>query len=101
MPHHLFALDAVALLRQAPLLLLVLALLGRLHALRGHQLGVADLLKVLLVRAHGRQLLLLQHLHQALLQHLAHQHLEDGFHLKVKVKQVACAADTQDHATKL
>jgi hypothetical protein len=45
-----------------------------------------------LVRAHGRKLLLLQHLHQALLQHLAHQHLQDGLHLKVKVKQVACGA---------
>lgn len=43
-----------------------------------------------LVAPHGCELLLLQHLHQALLQHLAHQDLQNGLHFHVKVKQVAC-----------
>ena len=76
-------------LRQPPLLLLDLPLLGRLHALRCNELRVPDLLKVLLVRTHGRQFLLLKDLHQALLQDLAHKDLKDRLHLKIKVEQVA------------
>lgn len=41
--HDALALQPLALLRHAPLLLLQLAPLGRLHALRRHQLRVADL----------------------------------------------------------
>ena len=77
-----------ALLRQASLFLLDLALLRGLHALRGHQLGVANLFEVVLVRAHRRQLLLLAHLHQALLERLAHEDLEEGLDLEVEVEQV-------------
>jgi hypothetical protein len=43
-----------------------------------------------LVCPHGSQLLLLLHLHQRLLQGLAHQHLQQRLHLRIKVKQLAC-----------
>ena len=76
-------------LRQPSLLLLDLPLLRRLHPLSGNQLRVPDLLKVLLVSAHGRQLLLLEDLHEALLKHLPDENLEDGLHLKVEIKEIA------------
>ena len=47
-----------------------------------------------LVPPHRRELLLLQDLHQPLLQHLAHQHLQDRLHFQVKVEEVACEAET-------
>ena len=69
--------------------LLRLAPLRRFHALRRNELSVANLLEVLLVRAHSRQLFLLHHLHQTLLKRFPDEHLQDGLHLKVKVKEVA------------
>jgi len=64
-------------------------LLGLLEALGLGELGVADLLKVLLVRLHRRELLLLHHFHHRLLQRLAHEHLEDRLDLGVEVEEVA------------
>ena len=43
--------------------------------------GGADLLIVLLVGSHGSQLLFFHDLHQALLQALAHQHLQQWLYL--------------------
>ena len=43
---------------------------------------------LLLVGADCSELLLLQHLHQRLLQRLPHNNLQYGLHLKVKVEQV-------------
>ena len=62
-------------LRDAALLLLESPLLRLLEPLRLGELGVADLLEVLLVGAHVCELLLLHHLHHTLLQRLAHKHL--------------------------
>jgi hypothetical protein len=89
LPRGFLALDALLLLRDAALALLGFAPLRRLHALRRDELRVADLLEVLLVRAHRRELLLLHNLHQALLERLPHEHLQDGLHLEVEVEQVA------------
>lgn len=44
---------------------------------------------MLLVSAHGCELLLLHDLHEALLQRLSHEHLEDGLHLEVEVEEIA------------
>jgi hypothetical protein len=62
----------------ASLLLLGSASLCSLHALGLGQLGRADLVILVLVCAQVGELLLFQHLHEPLLQRLAHQHLQKG-----------------------
>mmetsp|Transcript_11126 Transcript_11126/g.23042 ORF Transcript_11126/g.23042 Transcript_11126/m.23042 type:complete len:388 (+) Transcript_11126:10-1173(+) len=90
LPHRAQVLLALrGLLLQAALHLLLSALLGGLHALHLDELRVAAPLEVLLVPPEGLQLLLLQDLHHALLQGLAHQDLEDGLALHVEVEELA------------
>jgi len=59
-----------------------------LQALLLNKLSVAKLLEGALLRSEIGQLFLLHHLQQRLLHCLANQHLQDGLHLDVEVKQL-------------
>lgn len=59
------------------------------------QEGGADLLIVLLVGSHGSQLLFFHDLHEALLQALAHQHLQQWLYLQ---KRSTCVNDQRPSA---
>ena len=89
LPDLALPLEPLLLLVDPPLLLLLLPLLAGLHPLRRDELGVPDLLKVLLVLPHGLELLLLQDLHEPLLKRLADQDLKNRLDLQVKVKDLA------------
>ena len=85
----MLARDALLLLLHTARLRLGASRLTLFETLRLGELCVAHLLKVLLVRAHVLQLLLLHHLHHRLLERLAYEYFENGLHLHIKVKQVA------------
>mmetsp|Transcript_45044 Transcript_45044/g.107107 ORF Transcript_45044/g.107107 Transcript_45044/m.107107 type:complete len:328 (-) Transcript_45044:15-998(-) len=78
-----------SLLGHSPLHLVRPALLRGFHALHLQELRVAPLLEVLLVPLQRRQLLLFQHLHHALLQGLAHKHLQHWLALHIEIEQLA------------
>mmetsp|Transcript_53798 Transcript_53798/g.131502 ORF Transcript_53798/g.131502 Transcript_53798/m.131502 type:complete len:221 (-) Transcript_53798:329-991(-) len=86
--HGLLVLDAPALLQDPALLLIMPPLLCSLHALCLCELRAADVVELVLVRPHVGQLLLLEDLHERLLQRLAHHDLQDRLHLEVEVEQV-------------
>mmetsp|Transcript_1985 Transcript_1985/g.4512 ORF Transcript_1985/g.4512 Transcript_1985/m.4512 type:complete len:237 (-) Transcript_1985:241-951(-) len=79
--------QSFSLLLNTPLLLLRTPDLRSLHPLSLCKLGCSDLIELLLMGPHVLQLLLLQDLHQALLQRLAHNDLQDRFDFEVKVEQ--------------
>lgn len=88
-PRDALALAPLCLLAQPPRALLRLAALGRLEALRGGELGGAHRLEVRLVRAQRPELLLLQHLHERLLEHAAGERLKQRLGLEVEIEEVA------------
>mmetsp|Transcript_22559 Transcript_22559/g.43807 ORF Transcript_22559/g.43807 Transcript_22559/m.43807 type:complete len:200 (-) Transcript_22559:59-658(-) len=80
--------DALPLLCDTALLLCHSAVLCLLHALGLCELRPRDLVELLLVRAHVGQLLLLEHLHQRLLERLAHEDLQYRLNFGVKDEEV-------------